>query len=154
MRLAELLPGRTVAGFYTEEIRGPKGRQGFRAVTFAGQTATLAHVSSRSRSRVGRYGVEVADFEALVLPELARRCDLIIIDEIGKMECFSSGFVFAARELLDGAVPVVATVAIKGGGFIAEVKARPDVEICEVTTLNRDGLPQRLAEDRRVQGTG
>jgi nucleoside-triphosphatase len=135
-----------VAGFYTEEIRGAKGRQGFRAATFSGQSAVLAQVNSRSRSRVGRYGVEVADFEALVLPELDRRCDLVIIDEIGKMECFSSGFVSAARELLDGAVPVVATVAIKGSGFIAEVKSRPDVEIREVTTSNRDELPQRLAE--------
>jgi nucleoside-triphosphatase len=146
MRLAELVAGRTVAGFYTEEIRHAKGREGFRAVTFAGQTAILAHISSKSRSRVGRYGVEVADFEALVLPELARRCDLVIIDEIGKMECFSSRFVSAARELLDGAVPVVATVAVKGGGFVAEVKARPDVETREVTTSNRDELPQRLAE--------
>jgi nucleoside-triphosphatase THEP1 len=70
--------------------------------------------------------MRLADFEELVLPELARRCDLAIIQEIGKLECFSSRFVSAARALLDGAVPVVATVAVKGGAFITEVKAKAD----------------------------
>lgn len=146
MRLAESLAGRAVAGFYTEEIRRAGHRQGFRAVTFSGHTATLAHVSFKSQWRVGRYGVDVSAFENLVLPELARQCELMLIDEIGKMECFSSRFVTAVRELLYGATPIVATVASKGGGFIGEVKARTDVETCEVIHANRDELPQSLAE--------
>lgn len=36
--------------------------------------------------------------------------------------------------------------ALKGGGFIAEVKARPDVRIIEVLQGNRDELPEQLAE--------
>ncbi len=146
MRLAERLVDRTVAGFYTEELRPGAQRQGFRAVTFSDQTATLAHVSFKSRSRVGRYAVDVAAFENLVLPELARQCDILLIDEIGKMECFSAFFVTAVQELLDGATLVVATVATKGSGFIAEVKARTDIEIIEVTRSNRDQLPASLAK--------
>ncbi len=146
MRLAELLPNRTLAGFYTEEIRVGAHRQGFRAVTFSGGMTTLAHVSIRSSSRVGRYRVDVSAFENLVMPELARACDLMLIDEIGKMECFSSRFVTATRELLDGPKAVAATVAIKGAGFIAEVKTREDVEMCDVTPANRDHLPRLLAE--------
>ena len=70
---------------------------------------------------------------------------IVLIDEIGKMECFSSRFVAAVRRLLDDRKPVVATIAIKGGGFIAEAKARPDVEIWQVTKANRVELPERLA---------
>jgi nucleoside-triphosphatase len=70
---------------------------------------------------------------------------ILLIDEIGKMECFSLRFVTAVRSLLDGRRPMVATVAIKGGGFIAEAKARPDVEIWQVTKANREELPERLA---------
>ena len=151
MRLAERLKDRTLAGFYTDEIRLGAQRQGFRAVTFSGHTTTLAHVSLKSRLRVGRYGVDVAAFENLVLPELARPCDVMLIDEIGKMECFSARFVTVVQELLDGATPVVATVAAKGSRFIAEVKARTDVELFEVTRSNRDDLPQSLAE-RLVRG--
>ena len=146
IRLAECLPVGSVRGFYTKEIRGGAHREGFRAVTLSGESATLAHVSLKSRLRVGRYKVDVAAFEAVVLPELARPCDIMLIDEIGKMECFSRRFIAATRELLDGAAPVVATVASRGTGFIAEVKTREDVEICDVTPANRDHLPRLLAE--------
>jgi len=142
--LAERLSDRTVAGFYTEEIRQGAHRQGFRAVTFSGRSMTLARVDLKGEPRVGRYGVNVSGFEKVILPELDRRCDLMLIDEIGKMECYSSRFVVAVQQALDGATPVVATVAGKGAGLIAEVKARPDVEIVEVTHANRDGLPDTL----------
>ena len=144
MRMAERLTDRTVAGFYTEEIRHGAHRQGFRAVTFSGHTMTLAHVDLKGGPRVGRYGVDVSCFESLVLPELDRSCDLMLVDEIGKMECYSSRFVAAVQQALDGTTPVVATVAGKGAGLIAEVKTRPDVEIVEVTHSNRDGLPDNL----------
>ena len=152
LRLAHLLTGRAIAGFHTEEIREGGQRQGFGATTFSGRTCVLAHVNLPSRHRVGRYRVDVDAFEQVVLPELAHPRDLMFIDEIGKMECFSTRFVRAVRGLLDGPATVVATVAVSGGGFIAEVKTRPDVEIWEVTGENRDELPQRLAE--RIVGSG
>jgi nucleoside-triphosphatase len=145
MRLAERLKDRRVAGFYTDEIREQGRRQGFRVTTFSGRTAILAHVGVKTPHRVGRYGVDVAAFEELALPELGRPSDLMLIDEIGRMECFSACFISAVRELLDGAVPVVATIAISGGGFIAEVKRRPDVDLWTVSPATRDELPQRLA---------
>ena len=145
-RLADLLSNRTIGGFYTEEIREGGQRQGFGATTFSGGSGVLAHVKLRSQHRVGRYGVDTSAFEQLVLPELTRSCDVLLIDEIGKMECFSTRFVDAVRELLDGPTPVVATVAVSGAGFITEAKTRSDVEVWQVTRDSRDGLPQRLAE--------
>ena len=58
------------------------------------------------------------------------------------------------RRLLDGPIPVVATIALRGGGFIAEVKNRPDVQIVEVTQANRQALPGQIAawvKERRAQ---
>ncbi len=144
--LAELLPGRAIAGFYTEEIRVAGQRQGFAVRTFSGTTGTLAHTKTRSPRRVGRYGVDVEAFERIVLPELARPADVLLIDEIGKMECFSAPFAQAIRELLDRPVPIVATMALHGTGLIAEVKRRPDTELHEVTLRTRDGLPAQLAQ--------
>jgi nucleoside-triphosphatase len=144
MRLADLVQDRPLAGFYTDEIRQGGRRQGFRATTVSGETTILAHLEIKSRRRVGRYGVDVAAFEKLVLPELAKPAELILVDEIGKMECFSSPFVETVGTLLDSRTAVVATVALKGGGFIGEVKARPDVEVWEVTESNRDELSGRL----------
>jgi nucleoside-triphosphatase len=70
--------------------------------------------------------------------------DLVVVDEVGKMELLCSPFVDAVRRLLDGPVPVVATVAMKGGGLIAEAKARSGVRLVEVTEVNRDGLPEEI----------
>ncbi|MHC4605984.1 MAG: nucleoside-triphosphatase, partial [Planctomycetota bacterium] len=107
----------------------------------------LAHVSSvSSRRQVGAYRVDVEGFEEIALPALEMRggVDLFLVDEIGKMECFSTRFVERMREVLDSPVPVVATVAVKGGGFIREVRSRPDVEIVLVTKENRDRLPGQM----------
>jgi nucleoside-triphosphatase len=68
--------------------------------------------------------------------------DGLLIDEIGQMECSWPAFTAAMRRVLEGPVPVLATVALRGGGFIAEVKARPDVRIIEVAPGNRDDLPE------------
>jgi nucleoside-triphosphatase len=62
------------------------------------------------------------------------------------MECFSQVFIETTTRVLDGPLPVLATIAAKGGGFISQVKARRDIEVFAVTVATRDGLPERLAE--------
>lgn len=138
-----------LAGFYTQEIRESGRRVGFEAIGLGGGRAVLSHVSFRGKKRVGRYVVELPGFETLVRTELgksAHEVDLFVIDEIGKMECFSRVFIESTSAALDGPVPVLAVIAAKGGGFISRVKARPDVRILPVTAGNRDGLPDRLLE--------
>ncbi len=130
--------------------RGNPGEQrqrvGFEAISLSGRRALLAHVRSRSRHRVGRYGVEPEQLEPFVQEELAgeREVDAYLIDEVGKMELFCPVFVEVVPRLLDGAVPVVLTVAQKGPGVIAQVKTRADVRLVTVTEKNRDGLPEEL----------
>jgi hypothetical protein len=48
------------------------------------------------------------------------------------------------RVLLAGRTPVVATVALHGAGFIAEVKRLPEALLWEVTRAIRDELPPRV----------
>ncbi len=147
-RVIERLGSRRLAGFYSQELRHRGRRVGFEAVGLGGDSGLLAHADFRSTRRVGRYGVELDGFDRLVRKELGRSgqdVDLFVIDEFGKMECFSEAFVAAASAVLDGPVPVLATIAAKGGGFIAQVKARPDVELLTVTSGNREGLVGILA---------
>jgi nucleoside-triphosphatase len=142
-RVAEQLAGETLAGFYTEEMRVSGERRGFRLVPFDGKPAVIAHVDLPKTYRVGKYGVDVAAIDAAVETALAPRRELALylVDEIGKMECLSERFVARMRELLAGSVPVVATVAKRGAGFIAEVKRRKDCELWTLTRANRDALP-------------
>ncbi len=143
----QLLGGARAAGFYTEEIRGPTGRTGFRVVTLDGRTARLATVGGRGGPRVGRYLVHLAEFEAMALSQIEPQPDvgLLVIDEIGKMECLSPAFAAAARRALAAPVSLLGTIALAGGGFIAEAKRAPGVEVVEISRENRDSLPPRIA---------
>ena len=145
-RAAERLRDRRLGGFYTEEIRRRDGvRVGFRAVTFDGEAWDLARVDRSGPPRVGRYGVDLS-----VMDRLAARLapdadvDVWLIDEIGKMECLSDAFVTAVGALLEGRVPLVATIAQRGGGFIAEVKRRRDAEVWTITHATRDSVPDAI----------
>lgn len=135
-------------GFYTEEIRDRGVRQGFRLTGLNGAVGLLAHVTLNTGYRVGKYGVDVAGFDKFLeaVDLFHPQAGLIMIDEIGKMECFSHPFITAVLQLLDKSIPVVATIAVKGGGFISEVKDRDDVEIWQVNKVNRDELPRQLAQ--------
>jgi nucleoside-triphosphatase len=147
-RVIELLGDLRLAGFYTQEVREHGQRVGFQAIgLLTRQSAVLAHVDYHSPHRVGRYGVDLSGFEAIVQAELAGPADSVdvfVIDEIGKMECFSRVFTEAVTRVLDSQVPVLATVAAKGSGLIAAVKTRPDVVIVTVTPANRSDLPHEL----------
>jgi nucleoside-triphosphatase len=147
VRLVERLHDLRLAGFYTEELRERGQRVGFEAIGLSGERAILAHVRSRSRQRVGRYGVEPAALDALVRAELLRATDEVdafVIDEIGKMELLCPSFVAVVPRLLDGEVPVIATVALRGAGLIAAVKARADACLIDVSQVDRDSLPDEL----------
>jgi nucleoside-triphosphatase len=73
-----------------------------------------------------------------------RRCTAYVIDEIGKMESLCPKFVQTVPRLLGRPVPVVGTVAWRGGGLVAAARARPDVRLVEVMGENRNGLPAEL----------
>jgi len=160
-QVAARLPANRLRGFYTEEIRQAGARRGFRLVGFAGDARIIAHVDFPEGPRVGRYGVDVAAVDAatsLLAPDPA--AEVYLVDEIGKMECLSRRFVAAMRALLAGRTPVVATVGLRGGGFVAEVKRSPACLLWQVTRANREDLAPRVAAwlerteaDRRA-GTG
>ena len=144
--LNEVAAGLQIRGFVTDEIREGGRRVGFAIRTFGGKSRTLAHVDLRSRHRVGRYGVDMEALDEVVGMALALdgETELYLVDEIGRMECLSESFCTAITALLDTGQRVIATVARHGGGFIAEVKRRKDVEVWEVTRANRDEMPARI----------
>jgi len=131
-----------VSGFYTEEIRERGVRKGFELVDLNGQRSLLSHTRIKSPSRVGKYGVNVKGFDEFLdtLDFLNLQTDVVVIDEIGKMECYSEKFTSLMRKILGSDKKVIATIARKGGGLIAEIKSRNDIQLFELTLENRDRL--------------
>lgn len=133
---------KTLAGFYTEEIMNTKGiRVGFRIITLSSEEpGVLAHTKIKTGWKVGKYFVDVNEFERIILPELSLEADMIVIDEIGKMELFSENFKEKLVECLDKG-NVVATITMKGGGkFVKEIKNREDSELYYITEKNRNKI--------------
>ncbi|MGD9111040.1 MAG: nucleoside-triphosphatase [Desulfobacterales bacterium] len=133
-------------GFYTEEIREGGIRTGFSLNGLDGRTSILAHVDVKSRYRVGKYGVDLEAFEESIgsIPFFDPNTQMIVIDEIGKMECFSAMFTRLLDDIFDANTPVIATIALKGSGSIASIKRRPDVELSGLTRENQNLLLKKL----------
>lgn len=148
-RLAKYDP----AGFYTEEIRNAQGtREGFRLVTLCGRQLVLSHIHHPGPYLVSRYGVDVPGFEQL-LAELDLRhtqSRLIVIDEIGKMECLSRRFIEDVTALLNSPKLLIATIALKSDGFIHQVKDRPDCRLVMITKENRNRLVDDLVPELEI----
>jgi nucleoside-triphosphatase len=139
--LAQL--ARPAGGFYTEEIREGSARNGFKIVTLDGQAGVLAHVNIRSRYHVGRYGVDLSVVDMLAVESIRRAMaanQVVIIDEIGPMELFSSGFCQTVMEALQSSATVLGTIVKRRHPVADRIKALPTVSIVELTLENRDRI--------------
>jgi nucleoside-triphosphatase len=137
--------GLPASGFYTEEERVGGKRLGFLMKTLDGRMGYLAHQDIISDFHIRRYGVSIENIEIIAVPSITpAKNNVIILDEIGKMECFSEVFKQAATNALDSSNIVVGTITLGGDDFIQEIKNREDIEINEVTPDNRDSLPDLI----------
>lgn len=147
--------GDRAGGFYTEEILGPGGRKGFRLITLAGQSAVIAHVDFKSRSQVGRYGVKVDEIDRLGAGAIRAAIDhspIVIIDEIGKMELFSSPFQSAVLKAVSSPKVVLATAMLDDHPWLMALKSLPQVTVWEVNKVNRARLVEQVLRWLAPQG--
>jgi len=140
--LSEALSSFSPIGFYTAEIRDKGVRNGFELISLDGRRGLLSHREFKSPYRVGSYRVDVKGFEEFLtsISWSDPSARLVIIDEIGKMECLSNKFKKLLIEVLDSEKGLIATIALKGSGLIAAVKERQDVKLFTMTKSNRDSL--------------
>ena len=131
--------GGRAGGFYTEEIRSQGVRQGFRLVTLDGHSAVLAHIDVHSQYRVSKYGVDIDGLDRVgvsALHQAAQHCDLVVVDEIGKMELFSASFREAILHIIDSGKRVLGTIMLSPNPWADAIKLKPQVNLVEVTRAN------------------
>jgi nucleoside-triphosphatase len=136
-------------GFYTEEIRSGGNRQGFRIVTLDEQNAILAHVDFSGRHRVSKYGVDVRNLDNVgvaAIYQAIEDSELIVIDEIGKMELFSPGFREAVLKAIDSGKKVLGTIMFSPHPFADEIKRHPGVKVVELTRANHEQVLREIVD--------
>jgi nucleoside-triphosphatase len=128
-------------GFYTQEIRVGGVRQGFQITTLDGQNAMLSHVGLSSPHRIGKYGVDIDNLDKVgvtALYQATKECDLIVIDEIGKMELLSPRFREAVLKVIDSGKRVLGTILLNSHPFADEIKKHPQVKVIQVSRASYD----------------
>ena len=151
------LLGLDAGGFYTEEIREMDKRMGFRIVTLDGEEGILAHVDCNSNYKVSKYRVDLDSFEKVAIPAIEnamKNKSIIIIDEIGKMELFSTKFKELVSNILDGEKTLLCVIKEDGYAFSENIKKRNDIDILTVNYENRDRLPEKVVDMLKAMGKG
>jgi len=141
--------GIDAGGFYTEEMREHGRRTGFKIVTLDGRTGILADTKRESKLRVGKYRINIQALEDLGVGSVSDaigRKDVVIIDEIGKMELFSERFKEVVSRALDSDKIVLGTIMYKENPFTDAIKERQDTKVIMVDKSNRDELPGEILE--------
>jgi nucleoside-triphosphatase len=136
-------------GFYTEEIRSQGVRQGFRLVTLDGQTAILAHVNLKSPYRVSKYGVDIESLDKVGVSALTRaaaECDLVVVDEIGKMELFSPRFRETVQGIINSRRRLLGTIMLQSNPYADAIKRQPQVNLITVTRANSQQVLEELRD--------
>ena len=147
-RLMVRLKDVKAGGFVTREIREKGERKGFRIITLDKREGVLAHVDIKGGLKVGRYAVNLEDLERVGVDSVVRAlkdCDLVVIDEVGKMELMSDRFREVVEIAARGDKALVATVPSEGVPFVEEMKRMPGMHVIMLTEKNRDGAVDEVA---------
>jgi nucleoside-triphosphatase len=150
-KIVEQIGADQCGGFYTEEIKDPMNRIGFSCVTLTGEIQEIASIYSKSPIRIGRYGVDIENFERIALPAIQESMDskkVTIIDEIGFMQMGSVPFQHMIYKLVSNADNlVVGTVPIHSHPEIDKIKKLPGVTLYSLNEENRFSLPEFVVCD-------
>jgi nucleoside-triphosphatase len=140
--------GITVGGISTPEFRLATGKRGgFLIRNIAtGEEQTMASVEYASPVSVGRYGVNlqaIQDIGVTAITTAIAEADLVVIDEIGKMELAVAKFKASVIEALNSTKPVLGTIGMRlKTPFVLDIKNRVDVTVTVLTSENRNQVYQ------------
>jgi nucleoside-triphosphatase len=130
-------------GFYTEEIVEAGQRTGFKIRSLDGKEGILAKKGLNSRYKLGSYGINLRELEEIgvrAVEQSMESKEIIIIDEIGKMELFSERFKDTVLKALDSGKRVLGVIHIADLPFLDNIRKRGDVILFEVNLRNQEDI--------------
>ncbi len=151
LRVIEMLAEEelSIGGMIDEPIEDGRKKTGFTVRNIlTGEKQVFASTEIESKIMVGKIGVNLSKLEEVgvaAIKEACEKCDIIVIDEVGKMEVESEAFVEAVKESLEVEKPMIITLHKKSRNpLLQDIRRRDDVRILEVTPTNRNLLPYKI----------
>jgi nucleoside-triphosphatase len=145
----------TVGGMVTHAVVENGKRVGVKVEDWrTGEEAVFSHLGFDTKAKVetdeGLFHVRTDLLEQVGVKAIRDSLmdpivDIIIIDEVGKMEMHSQMFCDAVKEALDSNKPVLMTLHKKSRNpLLQDIRRRDDVRILEVTPVNKNLLPYKI----------
>ncbi|MEM5815016.1 MAG: NTPase [Candidatus Aenigmatarchaeota archaeon] len=110
----ELKKDYKIGGILTPEVRKNGERVGFEILdVYSGKKRLFASIYFRTNYKLGKYFIDVSSFDEIFVPSIDiafKECDIIVIDEIGKMELMSYNFILSLERILKSEKILVATL--------------------------------------------
>ena len=150
-KIINMLGAKNCCGFYTKEIIEDGKRVGFKIVTLSGKEGILADVSYDGEYIIGKYGVNLKEFEKVALTELesiinADSNKYVIIDEIGPMQLFSDKYKELLLKIASTDKKIVGTAFYESYDWLDDFKKLDNVELIEIDEMNRNDIPMEVVE--------
>ena len=138
-----------VGGMLTEPILDNGEKVGFNVIDWmTKQEGVIAHKNHESKTIVGDFGINLDILETIgvgAINSASEDAEIIIIDEVGKIEVESDLFIDAVKRALDTDKPLILTLHKKSRNpLLQDIRRRDDVRILEVTPINRNLLPYKI----------
>ena len=142
------LKGLEIGGFVSKEVREKGVRIGFEVINLhSGRKAWLARIGEESGPRIGKYVVQLKEFEnisneALSYAMTTNKVDFIAVDELGPMELYSNTFRSLMNKIFVEDKPFLVTLNYR---LIHDAMIPKKIEVVEVTLSNRETLAETIA---------
>ena len=134
-------------GFYTEEVVEGSRRVGFDIVMLSGERFRLASKKESFTPKVGSYSVYVRNIDRVcdMLNSQINEGDwqVIVIDEIGKMELLSLKFRKLILNILE-TNKLLGTIMLKDNAFTAKIKNLKNTKLLRVDLLENEKLKKTV----------
>jgi len=143
--------GYSVGGMLSREVRQEGTRVGFEIVDFTtGRRGWLAHVNQPAGPQVSKYRINLHDLDQIgvnAIRDAVKDAEVVIVDEIGPMELFSSAFKQVINDAVESQKLVLGVIHHSTRDpIINSLKNRNDAEIVEATMENRQRLHNLLIQ--------
>jgi len=132
-----------IAGFFTPEILKNGKRIGFKVVDVFGKREGTLASEKITKTKFGKYFIDLESFESFLdgIEKEVEYAEIVVIDEIGRMELFSKKFVKFLKKVLESDKILIATLHRKLKKNFSKYGI-----IFELTRENKAKLKQEILE--------
>ncbi|MCG2791429.1 MAG: hypothetical protein L6305_06750 [Actinomycetia bacterium] len=146
--IKKIKPDLIVYGFITKEIREKGDRVGFSIENFKNERGILAHIDFKNGPKVGKYGINLKDFENIGIKTLIEslsnnKIDLVAIDEIGRMEMYHPDFLKIVNRIINSSKTLLATISYKNIDLIKSLKEKEGNYIIDLTIAQKNSTKRK-----------